>query len=717
MLGLLLLTIPVFAGETEEPIADIAAHQMQVTIDPDANLLHVIDQVTLTRAIEGEFEFSLNMNLAISKFLAEGLPVEFETKPFEGSAGGETDYSGTFHVIVANLPVVTDTFTLTYEGIINDPIDPSTALGRVRGDFTSGIVSPDGVYLSSETGWYPDTYHAMPTYEISIFCPDGWSGVTQGDLMWRNDSGESFWISDVPTDGCVLVANEYFLRSRDIEGIVCSTYFYEDNPELSDQFLDKLEEYLPAYIELFGPFPYTRFDVVENFFTTGYGMPGFTLLGSRVLTMPYATAEGSLAHELVHCWWGNYVYPDWDHGNWCEGLTFFSTNYYWNVIQDDEEAAENFRFRDMLRYSIEVGVEDDYPVRQFRTKNTAVDGDIGYSKAGAIFGMLMTMLGEDTFFASLRHIVDVHGGEHATWDDFRDRFEEISGRELDDFFACWLDNTGAPELAIDEILHEETDEGWILAFRVSQTGDPYHFTLPIQVKTETSDAWVTIETGSDPSMTTLLLPEPAVSIELDPEYRVFHRLSREEINSCLNATMEADSLLVVLPSGGEDDTLRIMDYMTMPPSMREISVKELYEELSESISMGDDNVMVMYDNEVNEEDLSSSAILCFGSPRYNSVAASIAADTVSDVLLYEEGFEVAGVEYTSENSAALISVRNPYAVDYDVTFYLGNSPDAIFKASLIFFYGWDSYVVYEAGSPVDRGEWDRGRGPWYVELD
>jgi len=61
-------------------------------------------------------------------------------------------------------------------------------------------------------------------------------------------------------------------------------------------------------------------------------------------------------------------------------------------------------------------------------------------------------------------------------------------------------------------------------------------------------------------------------------------------------------------------------------------------------------------------------------------------------------------------------VRNPYNTDYDITFYLGNSPQAVSRAAMIFFYGWDSYIVYENGSPIDRGEWDMGPGSLYFEF-
>ncbi len=743
----LLLAGPAIGEETFSESPEISGHHLRIALQPDTNLLQAVDHVVISDLVQGEFSFTLNKNLVVSSLAIEDTSVEFETCPYEGPGAGETGVSDTIQLVVVDMPTPTDRFTIEYSGEIYDPIDPSAALGRVRGDFTSGIIGPEGVYLSSETGWYPDTYYSMATFEVTVTVPENWLAVTQGDLSWRDDSGESFWTSDIPSDGCVLVANEYHVNSSWIDGIKCSTYFYEDNPELSDSFLDKLEEYLPAYVQLFGPFPYTRFDIVENFFTTGYGMPAFTLLGSRVLTMPYATAEGSLAHELVHCWWGNYVFPDWDHGNWCEGVTYFSTNYYWNILKNDEESARDFRFRDMLKYSIQVSEDEEYPVREFRTKLSEVDGSIGYSKAASIFTMLHLMLGERLFFDSLRFALSVHGGKRTTWDDFHvafestgkivryariemlvflgemtpddhlDEYESIGRWNLDGFFESWLDNKGTPELSIESIEQETVDDGYRLGFRIVQDGETFHIPLEILICTENEEIREYVELGPEPFDFEIVLDEQPLSIELDPDYYVFRRLSREEIPPCLNAVLEADRLLVVLPGRGEDETLQVRDYSGPMPGMRDVSVAELYRELAESIAESGENVKVKLDYEVTDEDLQAGAVLCLGAPGYNTLMSRLVEDIGEPFGVTDVGFTVDGSEYNDEAAAILVSSRNPYNSDYDLTFYFGNSPQAIFKAGLIFFYGWDSYVVYESGSPVTRGQWEPGRGPLFVHLE
>jgi len=50
----------------------------------------------------------------------------------------------------------------------------------------------------------------------------------------------------------------------------------------------------------------------------------------------------SLGHEVLHNWWGNGVYVDWERGNWCEGLTTFMADYAYKE-EEGESAAREMR--------------------------------------------------------------------------------------------------------------------------------------------------------------------------------------------------------------------------------------------------------------------------------------------------------------------------------------------------------------------------------------
>ena len=103
------------------------------------------------------------------------------------------------------------------------------------------------------------------------------------------------------------------MRERREGPLVAQTYFTSANQDLAPAYLDAVIRYLKLYSELFGPYPFPKFAVVENFFPTGYGFPSYTLLGSTILRLPFILST-SLGHEIAHCWWGNGVQVDYESG-------------------------------------------------------------------------------------------------------------------------------------------------------------------------------------------------------------------------------------------------------------------------------------------------------------------------------------------------------------------------------------------------------------------
>ena len=100
-----------------------------------------------------------------------------------------------------------------------------------------------------------------------------------------------------------------------------------------------MRRHLIFYRERLGPYPFSKFAVVENFLPTGYGMPSWTLIGKNVIRLPFLL-DTSLPHEIVHSWWGNAVEVDYTNGNWAEGLTTYLADYLLKEVNQPHEALE-----------------------------------------------------------------------------------------------------------------------------------------------------------------------------------------------------------------------------------------------------------------------------------------------------------------------------------------------------------------------------------------
>ena len=122
-----------------------------------------------------------------------------------------------------------------------------------------------------------------------------------------------------------------------------------------------------GYRGLVGPYPYGKFALVENFWETGYGMPSFTLLGPQVIRFPFIL-HSSYPHEILHNWWGNSVFVDYESGNWCEGLTAYMADH---LIQEQRGRGEEYRRDTLQKYRSYVRDGRDFPLTEFRSRHSA----------------------------------------------------------------------------------------------------------------------------------------------------------------------------------------------------------------------------------------------------------------------------------------------------------------------------------------------------------
>src|SRR5574338_1691610 len=433
----------------------IRHHQLLLELLPDSHQLVATDQLTIAGgAPEQVLAFSLAPTLLLERLedvtlwqdpCASAVPVAFERA---GSSGQSEAQRITMKQPPADPADGSVRLRFSYRGVIDDPPRDPRHLRFVTPSETSGHIGPEGVYLSSESRWYPDIDDSLATYEVTITVPEGWAAVTQGTAQ----SDQTKWIVSTKSEALTVVANRFVVKRRAWQArsgqvIQLATYLFPDEASLADDYLDASARYLDAYIPLLGPYPFSQFAVVENFFSSGLGMPSFTLLGSGVIKRRY-TQPYALGHEIVHSWIGNGVFNRMSQGNWVEGLTTYLSNYYYHELTGDEAQAREQRRLMLLGYAVYVPPDRDYPVARFVQKTDERDNAIGYQKTAMVFQMLRRELGDAVFWSSLKNLIAEHMGAHADWNDIERTFGIRNGRDLRWFFAQWVERDGAPELVL-----------------------------------------------------------------------------------------------------------------------------------------------------------------------------------------------------------------------------------------------------------------------------
>lgn len=665
--------------------AEILHHTLEVRLIPDRHELLAVDRMTV-RALADDVQeavFTLHGNLHVVLVAGQGpagiLPLFFHAVPGTGPAG-----TGQAVTVRFSRPVQTDeTVTLMwqYRGAINEPPREPRHLRFVTPSETAGHIGAEGVYLSGETLWYPDLPGSLPTFALRAKTPGDWTVVTQGKQLVRTvqdaDAAADWEVAD-KTEALTLVANRFALKQRawrDPSGrvIEIATYLFPDDAGLADDYLDASIKYLDVYTKLLGPYPFPKFAVVENFFASGLGMPSFTLLGSGIIKRRYVQPY-ALGHEIVHSWIGNDVFNAVGQGNWVEGLTTYLANYYYEELTGTPEQAREQRRMMLLGYAVYVRPEEDYPVAQFKQKTDQKDNAIGYQKSAMVFHMLRREIGEEPFWRGLRTLVARYHGTYAGWKDVEQVFAETAGRELRWFFAQWVERPGAPALAITQASGQ---------VRLMQGPRAYRVRVPVSVS---------LADGQEQSMSMelngtvgdLSIPSGARSIRPDPDYDVFRRIAREALPPMLNLFVTDRNRALVVASGGTEED------------------RAPYAELSKQIASREPAIAMLDEQQARS---ANSSLLILGGPGVNRSAEWAVRGCGRHVSLGNGSVTIAGTAYSGPDTAVLISCRHPDRPEHVVTLFYGQTPAAAAKvARLLFFYGWQSYVVFRDGVVAARGD-------------
>lgn len=156
-----------------------------------------------------------------------------------------------------------------------------------------------------------------------------------------------------------------------------------------------------------------------------------------ILSDPHA--DGMIAHELAHQWWGNLVTcSDWKELWLNEGMAGFMTAAWeeqrWGRAAYDREIALERKVWDTAKAA---GGEEPlswsgaYPSLRARRR-------IAYGKSMVFLDTLRSMLGEDAFWRGVRRYTQANAGRSVTAADLEKALEAASGRDLSAVFKAWV---------------------------------------------------------------------------------------------------------------------------------------------------------------------------------------------------------------------------------------------------------------------------------------
>jgi len=635
-----------------------AEHAIQVRLMPASGEIQINDQVMVTG--RDSYRFRLAPWLGIKKLWLDGQTVSAQRQRWE---------------YVVELPD-RNQHQLDFDlfGVVPAHAEHTKS---PAGGLSSG--SADGVYLPAYDAWIPRDEGGRIRYRIVVSVPSSQRAVATGKLVAEqvlDDVYLATFVAEQAGEAPSLFAGPYLVNESRREDLRLRTYFHAELADLSENYLDAADSYVQRYQASIGDYPYADFHIISAPLPVGLGFPNLTYVGRKVLPLPFMRKR-SLAHEVLHNWWGNGIAVDYASGNWAEGLTTYLADYALAADQG-AEAASNMRVKWLRDYAA-LPAERDQPVRAFKSRQHQASQVIGYNKVAFIFHMLNQEIGEGAFNDGLRHFWDKHKHGTAGWQALQAAFETSAKRDLDWFFEQWLERAGAPRLSLGNHRVDRVEAGYRTSIEILQPVAGYRFKLRVLLATDQASEQRELNISDSLTRVEWITAARPESIHFDPDSDIFRRLA-------------------------QDEAPPILRDITLDPAVRTIIASSD----SEFIEVARDLAAILMDTEPRfvasaKRQANRQPLLLIAT--FDDLAEQLA------LLQLEMPSQLPDVAHTAvawtarqASGAAVLVVSAKQAAD--LKSLLRPLPH----------YGGQSYVLFEAGRAVSRGIWPFKTGSLFREL-
>ena len=416
-----------------------------------------------------------------------------------------------------------------------------------------------------------DTRYYLPTYdypndrlttETVLTVPAAWVTVANGKLINVTDAGNGnktwTWRENVPSSTYLItvVAGEFDEVKETWRSIPVTYYAPKGRGDRLKVNYSRTPQMLEFFSKRLGvDYPWEKYSqaMVDDFVAGGMENSSATTNTSTSLTHEklaheFATGEDPLiSHELGHQWFGDLVTcKDWGNIWLNEGFATFMERI-WVENNFPKDQIEYELWNDAKEWMENGNLYAKPIVRHDFDDSSEFDGN-AYNKGGWVLMMLRHQLGEDAFYAGIKHYLEVNRGKNVVTADLTKAIEEATHINVDEFFSQWVYGAGAPKFdlsyAYDDAKHQVT-------LKVKQTqkleGSVGIFRVPVDVEITTASGTKTYPITVSKAEDAFQLPADSAPLNVlfDKGGHVlksaeFHKDNKEWIYQAKNAAELAD---------------------------------------------------------------------------------------------------------------------------------------------------------------------------------
>ncbi len=613
--------------------------------------------------------FDLERNLVKGKSVLK-LPLNYRDKQIEIFIGELEIKSIMIDGSLINPEIEKNTITLMgkeqieiiYEGVFREE-DVHESIEN-RGVVSGNVIGTKGICLTDD--WYPEI-KVLSFYRLEADVPEDFMAISEAEEIKILDlNGIKKYLFDFPypVKGINFIASRFVEIKEQYNGINIYGYFFPEDLPLAKTYMEYTKKYIKMYENLLTPYPYKRFSVIENFLSTGYSMPTFTLLGQDVIRLPFIV-ETSLGHEILHQWFGNSVYVNYEEGNWSEGLTAYLADH---LYKEQEGKGWEYRKKLITDYESYVTPEKEFTLRDFRSRFDFASRAIGYGKCAMVFHILKKTLGDDLFYNGLKKFIEENKFKEASWADIKSIFEKFADKNLDWFFDQWLNRKGIPSIEIREASVNLKEGDPVVSFEVVQKDEPYNLSTTLTIKSDKEEINTTIEIKNTIERFEIPIKGTPLTMVFDQNYDIIRRLSEKEYPPVISKLLGDEKRLIIVPEKDKEK------YTTLVNILKE------------------QGFGIKKETEITENDIKSSSLLFLGTE------IDVLKRLFGSVLKTEKGFSIE-------------MKKNPLNTSKVIAIVQGETKEEVDSAARkIINYGNYSSLTFEGGRNVEKNIHESTRG-------
>jgi hypothetical protein len=288
-------------------------------------------------------------------------------------------------------------------------------------------------------------FNPVALYDLEFTAPAGLNVAASGITLTQTyvENGRRTWrvVGGPLRDMTLLASDRWETVSDEAAGAKVTSYFPAGAQAAGQAALFHAAAALRLYSDLYGPYPYTEFDVVAApLGVRGMEYSGLVTIGEELYDLHRDQLPFLVAHETAHQWWYAQVGNDPLAHPWLdEGPAEYAAFDYYRGVYGQPAAEDLLSARWRTPYAVAASNGIDGPVDQPADVMTEANYELlAYAKAALFFDALRGWLGDEAYSQVMREYVETYRWRIATPQHFLSLAGSLSDVNLNPLVEQWL---------------------------------------------------------------------------------------------------------------------------------------------------------------------------------------------------------------------------------------------------------------------------------------